>query len=492
MQTEAYLEMPSDARLIIFENQNIRQVALDYKNEWILGRKTPENNPDIILSSPIAGRKHGKFIHIDDEWYYVDLGSINGTYYNGTKINAGINGNLKPKMLENGDILRIDADNLNAPDSRGVWILFSTDQLGNNWKSISLKEKTNWSLGRDVKNDIIINKPYISARHAEIDCINGYYYLSDCKSKSGTWVNGKQINETVRLREKDRISICDWNCVLIGNYLLYNEISKGSFGSKLAISANIISKKVPDINGRGKKELIKDVKIEVKEGNLVALLGGSGAGKTTVMNCLNGMDTNGVEGKVLFYGENLIDNFDRLKVLIGSVPQENVFHEMLTVGEELKESARLKLPSDTKRAEIKQRVEEVLKQLNLESKKKTIIRKCSGGEKKRVNIAKELVSDKRLLCLDEPDAGLDPFSKKELFTILRKLAHESGKSILVIIHDVSDINLFDQIVMMVKVDDVGRLAFSGSPDEAKKYFGTSIKEAYELVAENPTKYIKRN
>ncbi len=495
MRTEAYLAIPSKAKLIIFEEQSLRQVALDYKNEWYLGRRTPQNNPDIELMSPIASRQHGRFVHVDQEWYYLDMGSYNGTYYNGTMIETDREGRRVAKRLSNGDVLRIDAGNLNTPDGRGVWIMFSTEQMSDCWRTLALRNQTVWSIGRSPENDIVINRPYISAKHAELYCVNGEFCIADCNSTSGTWVNGMQIQSAVRLKEKDRISLCNWNGVLIGNYLLYNDVEMravSNLGSKVAIRANIASKKVPNMNGHGLKELIRDVNLEVKEGNLVALLGGSGAGKTTVMNCLNGMETSGVEGQIYFYGEDLMANFARLKVVIGSVPQENVFREMLTVEEELMQAAMLKLPPDTSRKEMKQRVAQVLEQLNLTSKRKTVIRKCSGGEQKRVNIAKELVSDKLLLCLDEPDAGLDPFSKKELFTILQSLAHDSGKSILVIIHDVSDIDMFDQVIMMVKVDDVGRLAFSGSPQEAYDYFGTSMKEAYQLIAKDPMKYIQRN
>ena len=89
------------------------------------------------------------------------------------------------------------------------------------------------------------------------------------------------------------------------------------------------------------------------------------------------------------------------------------------------------------------------------------IAKCSGGEKRRVSIGMELVADKQFLCLDEPEANLDPGNKRNLFETLRNLAHSEGKLILSIIHDVSDIDLFDKIIIMNKVDNVGRLAFFG-------------------------------
>ena len=74
---------------------------------------------------------------------------------------------------------------------------------------------------------------------------------------------------------------------------------------------------------------------------------------------------------------------------------------------------------------------------------------------------------------------------------MRNLAHANGKSVLTIIHDVSEIDLFDQVIMLAKVDGVGRLAFSGTPEEARKLFGiTDIKDAYSLLEKNPEKYVR--
>jgi ABC-type multidrug transport system ATPase subunit len=259
--------------------------------------------------------------------------------------------------------------------------------------------------------------------------------------------------------------------------------------NKILLDVDIKSKKVPSSKGHGFKELIHNVKLDIREGALVALLGGSGAGKSTLMNCINGMDINGVSGIVLFNNENLYENFDRLKFLIGSVPQSNVFHDMLTVEEEFREAAIMKLPCDMTKNEINRRVDETIHLLGLDLVRKSKNCKLSGGEQKRVNIGIDLVADRKLLCLDEPDAGLDPKRKTELFMILKNLAHSHDKCVIAIIHDVSDIELFDQVIMMVKTDNVGRLAFSGSPSEAKNYFGVELKDVYSLIEENPQKYL---
>ncbi len=493
MDTLPFLEKPSEAAMIVFENETITKWMLTSKNRWTIGRQCPANYPDISLKSDIAGRKHGELIYVSNEWFFMDMGSINGTYYNGEKIRDRINGKIKPVLLNNGDILRIDADDLNNPDERGILMIFTTDSIYDRWVKCSLNKNKTYYIGRDFKEcDIVLNMPYISKKHASITFLNEKYYLSDCGSLAGTWLNEKILTNEEYLKEKDKISICNFHMIFTGSSIIYNEIKNTKkAGEKVIIKADINTKKVPsNTDKHGKKELIRDVHLEIKEGSLIALLGGSGAGKTTVMNCINGMDIKGVDGKVLFNGEDLYKNFSRLKFFIGSVPQEEVFHPMLTVEEELNAAAVMRLPSDTSNKEIKRRVDKTIKQLGLWQVRKSKICKCSGGEKKRVNIAIELVAERKILCLDEPDAGLDPGMKRELFTILQRLAHEEGKSILVIIHDISDIDLFDQIIMMTKLDNVGRLAFSGTPDEGIEYFGTDIKKAYMLLSNNPEKYVK--
>ncbi len=528
METQAYISFRSSANLIVLENGAVRSFPLEMLKEWQIGRQTPDTMKDIALESKIVSRTHGKIINIDNEWYYIDLGSKNGTYYNGSKLNMTGRGESDAVKLKNGDILRIDSENLENPEQRGVWMLFSMEGIGNEWKIADLQKEETY-FGRDAQScDVQIPLSYVSARHMVIKKKDGSYYVMDCNSMAGTWVNNTQVHGEVRLKEKDMIAICDCIMIFTDNKIIYNIPSRKSKpktevenvpesgdvvetvpeenipdvaldaedgeNKRIILDANIKSRKVPSNTGHGKKELIRDVHVKVYEGTLVALLGGAGAGKSTVMNCMNGMDTAGAEGDIFYIcnGGNKIDllkHFDKVKSLIGSVPQQETFHEVLTVEQELTHAARLRLPCDMTKAEIKECVDNTLRQLGIEGKRNTKISKCSGGEKRRVNIGIELVADRQLLCLDEPDAGLDPKNKKNLFKLLRSLAHDEGKTILTIIHDVSDIDLFDKIIIMNKVEDVGRLAFDGTPEEARKHFGVEVKDIYEVLEKNPEKYI---
>lgn len=514
---------PPEHCLVVVENGMVKSYPLEMRNLWLIGRSCLNMEQDIMLNSQIASRRHGCIQNIAGEWYYVDMGSINGTYYNGEKIMPDANGKFGAIKLNNQDVLRIDSNDLDNPADCGVWMMFSTEGIGKRWETITLdKEET--CIGRDPKlNDIQILLPYVSGLHMKIIHNGREYFVTDCNSMAGTWLNGEPVRGAMPLREKDKIAFGDCFMVFTGDKIILNTPVQVQLAGQIAqpgievvseppllqenvvaevvlpeqtieekpvvLKANIQSRKVPSNEGHGEKELIRDVKVEVQEGTLVALLGGAGTGKSTVMNCMNGMDTTGMTGTVEYNGVDLIKHFDRMKYLIGSVPQSEVFHESLTVEQELTHAARHRLPGDTKKKEIKERVDSTLRQLGIESIRKNRISKCSGGERRRVNIGIELVADRQLLCLDEPDAGLDPGNKRRLFETLRKLAHEDGKSILTIIHDVSDIQLFDKVIIMNKVDNVGRLAFAGTPKEAKEFFGVEIKDVYQLMAQNPEKYI---
>lgn len=503
METQKYIAQTSGATLVILEDDQIRVCALDTRSEWKIGRYDPDipNTPDILFTSKIVSREHGWIQNIDNQWFFVDNPqNLNGTFHNGVKLPRRKDGVKTPVMLESGDVLRIDNEDLNHVSSQGVLMLFTTATIKGTWTTYQLKNQTT-IIGRDDSCDIVEPLPYMSAKHAKISYVNGSYYLSDCNSRAGTFLNGQQVKTSTLLREKDYISICDCNYFFLGDKLLYARRNRSKELEQLRytrpadrpviLSADIDTKRVKDNNGNGMKELLRDIHLKIKQGTLVALLGTAGAGKSTVMNCLNGMDLVGVQGKVIFREVDLMKHFDQMKYLIGSVPQKKTFHPTFTPEKEFRIAARKRLPADTTKAEIEDRVDKTLEMLSMTDVRKNRNSKLSGGEQTRVNVGIELVADRDLLCLDEPDQGLSPNYKHELFEIMQNLAHSNGKSVLTIIHDVSEIDLFDQVIMLAKVDGVGRLAFSGTPDEARKHFCvTDIKDAYSLLEKNPEKYVR--
>lgn len=236
----------------------------------------------------------------------------------------------------------------------------------------------------------------------------------------------------------------------------------------------------------GAKRILDDVSLSVMPGEMAAVIGGSGSGKSTLMNCLNGFEP-ATSGTVYINGEDLIKNYRSLKSMIGYVPQADIVHDNLKVQNMLRFAAQLRLPRGITEFEIKERIYDVLRTMGLFEHRHKLIKKLSGGQRKRAGIAAELISDPSLFLLDEPTSGLDPEAETSLMKQLCKLSHEKGKTVICITHTLQNISLFDKIIFLAPG---GRLCFSGTHPQALEFFGVSnLTDAYELISNNPTRFL---
>ena len=219
-----------------------------------------------------------------------------------------------------------------------------------------------------------------------------------------------------------------------------------------------------------KKYLLRDIHMYIQPGHMVLLLGGSGAGKTTYINAVNGYEK--AKAEVVLNGKNMYKNYKDMQYDIGFVPQLDLMRGSDTVYRTLMDSAALRLPSTFTKAERQARVEEVMEIFGLTPVKNNLVVKLSGGQRKRLSIAMEFISNPTLFILDEPDSGLDGVMARELFQQLRKIA-DQGKIIIVITHTPDRvIDLFDDVIVLAKdTNRTGRLAFYGSIEEARAFFG---------------------
>ena len=230
------------------------------------------------------------------------------------------------------------------------------------------------------------------------------------------------------------------------------------------------------VSSLGKKQyLLKDIAMNIPNGSMVLLLGGSGAGKTTFMNAVIGYEK--ANADVFLNGVNVYKHYNLMKYRIGFVPQKNLIRTHDTVFRTINDAAKLRTPYQVKAEDRNKRVREVMDMLGLTPVASGLVTKMSGGQLRRISIAKELVSDPSLFVLDEPDSGLDGVIARELFTRLREIA-DRGKIVIVITHTPDRvIDLFDKVIVLAKDSGrVGRLAFYGSPDEAKTFFGRDSME----------------
>ncbi|MDD5571745.1 MAG: ATP-binding cassette domain-containing protein, partial [Bacteroidales bacterium] len=182
--------------------------------------------------------------------------------------------------------------------------------------------------------------------------------------------------------------------------------------------------------------------------SFVALMGPSGCGKSTLMNALNGADP-ASRGTVMLYGLDLIRDYPILKRKIGYVPQQDIIHGELSVYDTLYYAAKLRMPDDTSDTEISRRIAEVLDifKLNSDKIKKTKVKNLSGGERKRVSIAVELLNNPILLFLDEPTSPLDPETIHEFLTCIKNLCNK-GTTVIMVTHKPEDLEYVDRVIFM--------------------------------------------
>ena len=219
-----------------------------------------------------------------------------------------------------------------------------------------------------------------------------------------------------------------------------------------------------------KKQLLKDIHMNIKPGRLVMLLGGSGAGKTTYVNAINGYEK--ADAKVMLNGRDVYKEYSKMQFECGFVPQSDLMRGKDTVQHTLMDYAALRLPSDFTLQDRKDRVEEALKLFGLGPVRNSMVSQLSGGQRKRLSIAMEFLSKPSLLILDEPDSGVDGVMAKELFKQLRKVA-DTGRIVIAITHTPDRVvDMFDDVIILAKDSDrTGRLAFYGTVDECRKFFG---------------------
>lgn len=306
-------------------------------------------------------------------------------------------------------------------------------------------------IGRESNANMVLDSPMVSRIHATIDIEKSRYVIYD-HSKNGTFVNETQVRNKLVLSENDKIRIGPYILIFRKHYL--DLIDRGTH---IRLDAQNL------ILETGKKRRIDNLSFAIEPGQLVALVGGSGAGKSTLMRTLLGIEklTTGV---VYINGENLQENFNLYRNQIGYVPQDDIIHLDLSVIEVLTYAARLRLPEDVN---LKQIVEEALEAVEMTKFRDNLITQLSGGQRKRVSIAVELLADPKLFFLDEPTSGLDPGLDKKMMQLLQKLAHDGTRTIILVTHATANITACDRIVFL---GSGGKLCYFGTPQDALHFF----------------------
>ncbi|MEV0635444.1 FHA domain-containing protein [Streptomyces sp. NPDC050619] len=314
-------------------------------------------------------------------------------------------------------------------------------------------------IGRALENELVVSDLQVSRHHAEFHATpDGRYEIRDLGSHNGTYVNGQPIVKggSALLGPNDIVGVGHSTFRLVGDRL-EEFVDTG----EISFSARHLTVTVD-----GGKQILKDVSFGVPEKSLIAVIGPSGSGKSTLLKALTGYRPAN-QGDVLYDNRNLYKQFAELRQRIGLVPQDDILHKELTVKKALKYAAKLRFPSDTSTEERDQRIDEVLRELKLDIHKEKKVTSLSGGQRKRVSVALELLTKPSLIFLDEPTSGLDPGMDRDVMQLLRGLA-DDGRTVLVVTHSVAELAICDKLLVMAPG---GAVAYFGPPEEALNFFG---------------------
>ncbi|WP_406180716.1 FHA domain-containing protein [Streptomyces sp. NBC_01006] len=329
-----------------------------------------------------------------------------------------------------------------------------------------LPARTAVRIGRAPANDLVIDDLVVSRRHAELRALaDGTYEIADLGSHNGTFLNGTRTDRAP-VTQGDIIGIGHTALCLVGDQLQeYVDTGEVSLDVQdLAVAVD-----------HGRKTLLDDVSFPVGAKCLLAVVGPSGAGKSTLLGALTGLRP-ADHGTVLYDGRDLYRDYAELRSRIGLVPQDDILHAQLTVRRALTYAAELRFPQDTAPAERQARVDEVIGELGLEQRADQPIHSLSGGQRKRVSVALELLTKPSLLFLDEPTSGLDPGMDRSVMHMLRGLA-DDGRTVIVVTHSVLSLDVCDRLLVLAPG---GRIAYFGPPDETLAFFGfAQWPEAFE-------------
>ncbi len=420
----------------------------DLKEKYCIGR-----NPDCDFHIPddYVSSKHAfLFPKGNGRYLLIDNKSLNGTYVNGKLIS-------KPVLINDGDLIGIGQHLFTAQDivKKSVSGVVKRPK-GRNISEL-LNQKPSVLIGRSKDADFIINDFSVSRRHAKITRENGRFFIEDLGSKNGTFVNGKRIKGKVLLRSNDEIRIA-FEVFRIDGYS--KNLSAYSAVRALGVSMKFKQK--------GKENhVLKPLEFSIPSKAFVALMGPSGCGKTTLMNILSG-HLQPTEGRVFVHGLELSQHLDLIKQKVGYVPQDDIVHGELSVNDALFYAAKLRMNPDMSDEEIRMRIDVVCNQLKIPaSKRNRLIKNLSGGERKRVSIAVELLNKPAVLFLDEPTSPLDPETIDSFLKAIKELTVTNETTVIMVTHKPSDLAYVDRVIFL---GAGGYLTYYGNAEDLKTYF----------------------
>lgn len=445
-----------------------RRLPLPVGQEFVVGRDPDCHLP--VANPQVSWRHLALTAQADGSIEARDLNSSNGTFRDGARVTT--------LTLDRGTALRLgDASGLEVRISP-AWASGSTSQamtqlIGTleppRLETIVMAPNAVTTIGRDAANSLVLDDPLVSHRHAKAVRSGDGVDVTDLGSLNGIQLNGRPVT---------RAHVAPGDVLTIGHSSF--EVDGGQLVRKVQRTASLVANEIT-FTLPGGRALLDRVSFAAGGSSLVAVIGPSGAGKSTLLKALTGTQP-ATSGQVLYDGADLYANYANLRQRIGVVPQDDVVHRQLTVKQALDYAAELRLPGDYTVQARNIEVDRVMADLDLVGHQKTRISQLSGGQRKRVSVALELLTQPNLLLLDEPTSGLDPNLDRSVMHLLRQQA-DGGRTVLVITHSVANLEMCDAVLILAPG---GKVAYYGPPSGVLNHFGVrDYADVFAQVAAAP-------
>ncbi|NND02615.1 MAG: FHA domain-containing protein [Acidimicrobiia bacterium] len=453
------------------------------EGELIVGRG---DDCALVIHDKSVSRNHLAIRQIGSTWQLEDLGSANGSWLAGERVSsAPIDTVLHVRLGGvDGPLLMLSPTGSPGPDGDGgVTFGQLSKSLDAESRTVAVKRDATkrtatLTIGRDPANSVCLDDLQVSRRHAIVEFrADGTVLVRDLKSSNGTFVDGRRVSEAL---------ITEDSAVVVGASLLQlRGDSFEIFQQSSLMTFEVDRLTVADSKGR---PILRDISLRIPPRTLIGVLGPSGAGKSTLIKAIVGaMRVAG--GEVRYGGVDLLKGLASTRRAIGYVPQDDILHDPLSVNDSLEYAARLRFSSDVLSSEIDAAIDDVLEDLKLVDHRYKLISQLSGGQRKRVSTAMELLTRPPLLMLDEPSSGLDPGNEKSLMQLLRDLSQRDGddvgRRVVVVTHSIQSLNLCDYVLVLrpgTTEDPGGRLAYFGRPADLLEVFNAEdAAEVFQML-----------
>ena len=329
------------------------------------------------------------------------------------------------------------------------------------------------TIGRAPDNDFVLTDPLVSAHHARIEWSARGVLITDLGSTNGTFVGNTRINSYL---------VTEPTTVGIGSNFIVVSPADGGRVQETTTAGELVARDLTfSVSVKHDRlTLLDGISFALPGNELLAVVGPSGAGKSTLLKALTG-EQKAQKGQVLFDGLDVYSHYAVMRNRIGVVPQNDVVHADLTVRQTLQYAAELRFAKDVSKKERDERIAEVLADLDLTEHVGKKVKKLSGGQRKRVSTAIELLTKPGLLFLDEPTSGLDPQLDRDVMDLLASLAHgtrpgDTGRTVMVVTHNENHIDRADKVLILAAG---GKPVYFGPPRDVIPYFEQRLAEIYQ-------------